>query len=423
MSELPDAARNLALDVLDAVLGRPPERLEPAFARMADAAALHGRDRAFARLLATTVLRRKGQLDGVLRRYLRYRPKSATAENLLRLGAAQVLLLGTPPHAAVATTVALARGRRRPEAGLLNAVLRRLAADRPALPAAVANLPSWLRQRWTTTYGAAAVQAIASEHAADPPLDLTVPADRAAWAQRLGGVAIGPQTVRLRQAGAVTELPGYEAGAWWVQDVAASLPVAMLGPLNGRRVLDAAAAPGGKTAQLAAAGATVTALDVDGGRLRTVTDNMSRLRLDASMVEADLRTWRPEGGFDVVLLDAPCSATGTIRRHPDIQWHRSSADIARQAMLQTELIDAALAAVKPGGTLMFATCSLEPEEGEMLIADWLERHPEVTPHAVPVTPSAALNLAALGEGQWRSLPSGVSGGMDGFYIAHFRRQG
>ncbi len=417
-----DRARGVALATLDDVLGRPPARLDAAFAARAEAAGLAGRDRAFARLLATAALRRKGQLDVLLARYVRYLPDALTAQNLLRLGAVQLLALDTPAHAAVATTVALARARRRPEAGLVNAVLRKLAAERPAWPASERALPGWLWRRWRQAHGEEAARALVEAQLAEPPLDLTVRRDRTGWAERLGGRSIGPQSVRLEHAGAVTELEGFAAGAWWIQDVAATLPVATLGDLRGRAVLDAGAAPGGKTAQLAAAGAAVTALDVDTARLELVTANLARLGLQAELVEADLATWPGEPRFDVVLLDAPCSATGTIRRHPDIPWHRSAADIRSQAALQRGLLDAAARLVRPGGRLVFATCSLEPEEGEDLVAGWLRAAPGWRPVAARVAPPGELGVLRRGEGAFRTLPSAIAGGMDGFYFAHLERQ-
>jgi 16S rRNA (cytosine967-C5)-methyltransferase len=418
----PDRARGVALDVLGAVLGRPPQRLEEAFARAADAAGLEGRDRAFARRLVATVLRRKGQLDGALKGYLRYAPDALVAQNLLRLGAAQVLLLGTPPHAAVGTSVALARARRRPEAGLINAVLRRIAADEPDLPDVARNLPPWLWRRWCETYGEETARAIATAQAEEPPLDLTVPRERDAWAERLGGKALGPQTVRLEHAGPVEELAGYAEGAWWVQDVAASLPVASLGDLGGRRVLDAGAAPGGKTAQLIHAGAAVTALDADPARMARLEENLARLRVSAATRVATLEEFADDG-FDVVLVDAPCTATGTLRRHPDIPWHRSERDVRTQAALQARLLDAAVARLKPSGRLVYASCSLEPEEGETLVADWAAGRGDVEPVPAVVEPPAALGVLARGEGAWRTLPSGIPGGMDGFFFAHMTKRG
>lgn len=418
----PDPARTVALDVLAAVLGRPPRQLEDAFARLADRAGLAGRDRAFARRLVATVLRRKGQLDGALAGYLRYAPDALAAQNLLRLGAAQILLLETPPHAAVATTVALARARNRPEAGLINAVLRKLAAERPELPDVTRNLPAWLWRRWGATYGEDVARAVAAAQAEEPPLDLTVPRERAAWAARLGGTALGPQTVRLDRPGPIEELAGYAEGAWWVQDVAATLPVASLGDLAGRRVLDAGAAPGGKTAQLIHAGGDVTALDADAARMTRLEANLARLGLTATTRIGHLEDVA-EDGFDVVLVDAPCTATGTLRRHPDIPWHRSERDVCTQAALQARLLEAALTRLKPGGRLVYASCSLEPEEGEALLAGWCAGRDDVTPVPAVADPPAELGVLRRGEGAWRTLPAAIPGGMDGFFFAHLTKRG
>jgi 16S rRNA (cytosine967-C5)-methyltransferase len=271
-------------------------------------------------------------------------------------------------------------------------------------------------------YGEETARAIATAQAEEPPLDLTVPRERDAWAERLGGKALGPQTVRLEHAGPVEELAGYAEGAWWVQDVAASLPVASLGDLGGRRVLDAGAAPGGKTAQLIHAGAAVTALDADPARMARLEENLSRLRLTAATHVATLEEFADDG-FDVVLVDAPCTATGTLRRHPDIPWHRSERDVRTQAALQARLLDAAVARLKPGGRLVYASCSLEPEEGETLVADWAAGRGDVEPVPAVVEPPAALGVLARGEGAWRTLPSGIPGGMDGFFFAHMTKRG
>jgi 16S rRNA (cytosine967-C5)-methyltransferase len=417
-----EPARTVALDVLGAVLGRPPRRLEDAFARAADEAGLEGRDRAFARRLVATVLRRKGQLDAVLAGYLRYAPNAPVAQNALRLGAAQILLLETPPHAAVGTSVALARAKRRPEAGLVNAVLRKIAADRPELADVTRNVPAWLWRRWCATYGEGTARAVAAAQAEEPPLDLTVPRARDAWAERLGGTALGAQTVRLEHAGVVEELAGYADGAWWVQDVAAALPVASLGDLTGRRVLDAGAAPGGKTAQLVHAGAQVTALDADAQRMARLEENLARLRLVAETRVAPLEDVAADD-FDVVVVDAPCTATGTLRRHPDVAWHRSERDVQSRAALQATLLDAAARCLRPGGRLVYASCSLEPEEGETLVADWTAGRDDVEAVAAVVDPPAALGVRPCGEGAWRTLPSAIPGGMDGFFFAHLRKRG
>ena len=320
------AARLLALDAIDAVLlrGRP---LDEAFESHAGLFALAARDRAFAFNLASTVLRRLGQIDGLLDICLG-RPlpdRLASVRGLLRLGVAQLLFLRTPAHAAVHTTVGLARSRRAgTHTSLINAVLRRLAAEGPGLAdrqdAARLNTPDWLWDAWVAEYGATTARLIAEAHLADPPLDLTLRSavDLDHLTDALPARRLPTGSLRIWHAGLVSELPGYSEGEWWVQDAAASLPAKLLEDVRGRRVLDLCAAPGGKTAQLAAAGARVIAVDRSAKRLRRLRENLSRLRLEAETVIADVATGRPPEPADLILLDVPCSATGTIRRHPDI---------------------------------------------------------------------------------------------------------
>ncbi len=419
-------ARRAALEVLSAVLDRR-RPLDEALEAHAGLARLPDRDRGFARRLVATVLRRRGQLDAAIDAFLQ-RPlpaKARAVRHILRLGAAQVLFLDVPPHAAVDTGVALTRQVQRPgQAGLVNALLRRLAREGADLlaaqDAARLNTPGWLWERWCRTYGADAARAIAAAHLAEPPLDLTVRADPAAWAARLEATVLPTGSLR-RATAPVTALPGFEEGAWWVQDAAAALPARLLGAVAGRRVADMCAAPGGKTAQLAAAGARVVAVDRSARRLSRLRDNLARLRLEAETVVADAAAWRPGGGFDAVLLDAPCTATGTVRRHPDIPWLKRPGDVAVMAELQARLLDNALALLAPGGTLVYCVCSLEPEEGvaaveRLLAAGAVER--------VPVTPAevGGLDEIVTAAGDLRSLPCHLAerGGMDGFFAARLR---
>ncbi|MEO1091000.1 MAG: transcription antitermination factor NusB [Pseudomonadota bacterium] len=420
-----DRGRAVAVRALDAVLRRPPQQLEAA---LEEAAARHRpspRDRALARRLVSTVLRRRGQLDQLLRKRVRFWPDSLTAQNLLRIGAAQLVFLETPPHAAVGATVSLARALRRPEVGMVNAVLRRLATEQPDLPSVERNVPAWLLASWTRAYGEAAAQAIMTAHLEEPPLDLSVPGDRETWAKELGGELVGPLSVRLKRAGVVTELPGFAEGHWWVQDVAATLPVWSLGDVRGLSVLDVGAAPGGKTAQLAAAGAVVTAVEPDARRRERLNANLERLghRDQVNIIGTELAAVDRERRFDVVLVDAPCSATGTIRRHPDIPWHRAAEDVAALAQRQQDLLDSAALLVGAGGRLLFATCSLQQEEGEMLIGRWLADNPVFDRTAAVRPPSNELGLISTEAGQWRSLPSAIPGGMDGFFFCHLRAKG
>jgi 16S rRNA (cytosine967-C5)-methyltransferase len=419
------SARLIALDVLDRVLGeaRP---LDDTFAGHPALANLDSRDRAFARLLVTTVLRRRGQIDALLDGLMRARPKAIRVHDLLRLGAAQLLFLDTPAHAAVGETVALAAGPQSYARGLINAVLRRVARegkerlaqqDAPRL-----NTPDWLWRSWTIAYGEPLARAIAEAHLVEPPLDLSVKADPQGWAARLGGVPLYGPTVRRPAGGAIEELPGYAAGAWWVQDAAAALPARLLGDVTGRAVIDLCAAPGGKTAQLAASGARVSAVELSHRRAERLRANLQRLALEAQIEVADALAWRPAQPVGHVLLDAPCTATGTIRRHPDVAWHKTAAEVTRMAALQARLLEAAVAMLAPGGLLVYASCSLQPEEG-----------PHVIEHALAELPLARLPVDAAEldglpvdltvAGDVRTLPCHLPGrgGLDGFFIARLRR--
>jgi 16S rRNA (cytosine967-C5)-methyltransferase len=422
-------SRVVALDLLQAVLRRH-RPLDQAIADHPGLAELPLRDRAFVRALVATTLRRLGTIARLLARLIE-RPlpaRAATVTDLLRLGVCQLLFLRTAAHAAVDSTVALV-GRRGDAGlkGLSNAVLRRLARDGEALLAAIdepaADTPEWLWSSWIAAYGAATASAIAVAHRADPPLDLSVREDAEGWAARLGGQVLPTGSVRLDSTAMVEDLPGFAAGQWWVQDAAAALPARLFGPLAGRRVVDLCAAPGGKTAQLAAAGAEVVAVDRAAARLKRVTDNLARLGLAAATVAADATQWRPPVKADAVLLDAPCSATGTIRRHPDIPWLKSPDDVATLAGLQDRLLVAAVEMVAPGGILVYCTCSLQPEEGPERITALLARGARV--ERVAIRPEEIGDLPELitGEGDLRTLPCHLpdQGGLDGFYACRLRR--
>ena len=385
------------------------------------------RDRAFAHLLTATVLRRKGQLDAIVARCLDKLPRPEIVD-LLRLGAAQLLFLATPPHAAVDSAVTLARQIGLVAfAPLVNAVLRRIANQGAgwlaAQDAALLNTPPWLWRSWCDSYGEATTRAIAAIHLQAPPLDLTAARQPEAWADRLGATLLFNGSLR-RPNSAVTLLPGFAEGGWWVQDVAASLPAGLLAPAPGERIADLCAAPGGKTAQLAAAGASVTALDRSARRLAILADNLRRLSLPVQMVEADAGIWRPDIPFDKVLLDVPCSATGTLRRHPDLAWIKRPDDIGKLTVAQDRLLAAAADMVRPGGQLLFCTCSLQPEEGPARILSFLVRRPDFV--RLPIAASELAGQTALidGSGDLRTLPCHLAeiGGMDGFYAARVRRR-
>ncbi len=395
------------------------------------------RDRALARAILGAALRRRGEIEAALAACLdRPLPEgSGELSAILHVGAAQILFLEVPDHAAVSTAVAQAAAGRqtRTARSLVNSVLRRIAREREAIVRRAAagriNTPDWLFARWSAAYGEAAAEAIAKAHLDQPALDISPKAEPAVWAERLGGVLLPTGTIRLADAGRVPDLPGYEEGAWWVQDAAAALPVRLLGDVAGKAVADLCAAPGGKTAALAAAGADVTAVDISERRLKRVAANLLRLRLAARLEAADVLAWEPGRTFDSVLLDAPCTATGTIRRHPDIAWLKRPEDVSALAALQAGMLDRAAALVAPGGLLVFCTCSLEPEEGEAHVAPFLARHADFA--AVPIDAAEIAGLAHLvtPAGALRTLPchdfgpAAAAHGMDGFYAVRFRRGG
>jgi 16S rRNA (cytosine967-C5)-methyltransferase len=387
---------------------------------------LEPRDRAFARLLTSTTLRRLGEINQALDLFVTERlpPKARAVSDALRLGACQLLFLGTPAHAAVGETVELVGGLGALAGykGLVNAVLRRLGREHPVTDP-WRNLPAWLAGSWVDAYGEPKARAIAASHLNEAPLDLSVKRDPESWAQRLGAEILPTGSLRLpRGAGPVESLPGYEEGAWWVQDAAASLPARLLG--RPRHAIDLCAAPGGKTAELLARGSRVTAVDRSAPRLARLGDNLRRLGFEATVVTADAATWRPEEPAEAVLLDAPCSATGTIRRHPDLPWLKRPADIPKLTALQDRLLANAIAMTKPGGLIVYATCSLQPEEGIERIESLLAAGAPVERLPIAVEEVGGLADILNREGDLRSLPFhlGENGGMDGFYAARLKRR-
>ncbi len=435
------AARELAIRYLAGVLiyKRPLEQALAEASARPEVAALDARDRALARAVAATALRRQGELEFVLGNFLE-RPLPREKGRLwpiLLTGAAQLICLGMPAHAVVDLAVETARRDRGAHrfAKLVNAVLRRVAERGAELLAGQdgvrLNIPDWLWQRWAAVYGAETTRRIAEAALREAALDISLKpqdaAEMAAWATRLEGGLLSTGSIRLVPHGRIEDLPGYAEGAWWVQDAAAALVARAAGDVGGQSVADLCAAPGGKTAALAAAGAIVTAVDVAPGRLDRLRENLVRLRLAAEVIEADAASWSPGRTFDVVLLDAPCSATGTIRRHPDILRLKRPEDVERMARLQGPMLAHAATLVRPGGLLVYATCSLEPEEGELQIATFLAAHADFAR-----LPIAAAEVAAEPEwisaaGELRTLcfhmeqPTPELSGMDGFYVARLRR--
>jgi 16S rRNA (cytosine967-C5)-methyltransferase len=398
----------------------------PALKTLAD------RDRALMRRLVATILRRLGTLGHLLSRLLdRGIPTDAPrAQSALLIGAAQILWMDVPDHAAVDLSVRLVQSDRRAAkyAGLVNAVLRRCAREGAGIVDEVKtetlDIPPWLLKRWIAHYGEATAKAMAHAILHEPSLDLTVKSDPAQWAARLHGEQLPTGTVRTLLQGSVTMLPGFSEGAWWVQDAAAALPVRLFGDIKGKTIVDFCAAPGGKTAQLAQAGARVIALDRSPARVARLKDNMTRLSLDAEAIVVDATEWQGEdGGFDGILIDAPCTSTGTIRRHPDVAWLRQEADIAALGPLQKRLLQKAAGLLKPGGTLVYCTCSLEPEEGEAAVTALLSAESGLK--RAPIAPDEVAGLAEIinPQGDLRTLPSHLAhadprlGGLDGFYAA------
>jgi 16S rRNA (cytosine967-C5)-methyltransferase len=404
-----DPTRALAFALLQSVFEQH-RTLEDALDRLP---ASDGRDRAAAHRLAATVLRRLGTLDAVVEPHLQRAPP-APVRLILALGAAQLLFLGTPAHAAVATSVDLARAEKlAPFAKLVNAVLRRVAERGGALLADLdsprLDTPAWLWSAW-----GADARAIATVHQTEAPLDILLAPGATAPP---GGVLLPTGSIRYPAGTRVNGLAGFAEGAFWVQDAAASLPARLLNAQPGERIADLCAAPGGKTAQLAAAGARVTAVERDPARCRRLMENLSRLRLTADLVQADAATWTPAEKFDAVLLDAPCSATGTIRRHPDVAHLKRPADVANLAATQAKLLDAARRLLRPGGRLIYAVCSLQPEEGaDQIRAANLKAEP-FTPAELAMIPEARTQ-----DGFLRTHPGmwAARGGMDGFFAVRMR---
>ncbi|GAB4148171.1 MAG: transcription antitermination factor NusB [Sphingomonadales bacterium] len=425
------ASRRAALAVLEAVLGAG-QALDTALETVHAATRLDPRDRGLVRQLVATVLRRQGEIDRLIKHCMD-RPlaeKALTARLILALGAAQLFYLDIPDHAAIATSVELAardrRARVRGFKNLINAVLRRLAREGRAWQAQLDHerlaLPGWLWRRWCAAYGEAATRATARVISSPPPLDLT-PRDAPARAWMLRHMPAAqplPQgSLRLQDAGPVEALPGYDQGYWWVQDAAAAMPAQLLAPRPGDTVLDLCAAPGGKTLQLAMMGAHVTAIDAAPARLDRLRQNLARVKLDAHCLLADAGQWRPANPVVHILLDAPCSSTGTLRRRPDVALLKRPADIAAMAAVQRRLLAHAASLLAPGGVLVYAVCSLEPEESEQQIAQLLAGQDDL--RRLPITESEAPGLAQAltPDGDLRILPGHwqALGGIDGFYIA------
>ena len=427
-----DDPRALACEALDAVLrrGRP---LDAAFNRVLRGGKLEPRDRAFLRALLTTSLRRLGQIDALIAHCLEkpLKPKQTAPRDLLRIGVCQLVFLRQPAHAAVDTTVRLAKGNDlAPFRGLVNAVLRRLSREADGLlkdqDAARLCTPDWLWDSWVAAYGETAARAIAEANRDPAGLDIAVKADPEAWAGKLRATVLPTGSLRIAgKPGGVLSLPGFPEGAWWIQDAAAALPVRLLGKLDGLTVVELCAAPGGKTAQLAAGGAEVIAVDRSAPRMKILKQNLDRLGLGSATAIADAATWRPERPVPAVLLDAPCSGTGTLRRHPDIAHAKGPDEVAALTVLQDRLLAGAAEMLAPGGLLVYAVCSLQPEEGPDRIAAFLAGPAGRDFARVPVEAAELAGEAdfVTAEGDLRTLPCQwpEHGGLDGFYAARLRK--
>ncbi|MCB1379168.1 MAG: MFS transporter [Alphaproteobacteria bacterium] len=426
--------RQLAAAALGEVIGNGKQCDEALELSRADTS-LPARDRAFVQAIVMTSLRHRGIIDRVLSDFLA-RPLPAKAQQarwLLMTATAQLLFMDAPAYAVIDLSVEAARADRKSQhlAGLVNAVLRRVASDGKArldsLDPARDNLPPWLWQRWCLIYGEAAARQIVLAHAREPATDLSVKADPEDWARRLGGSLLPTGTIRLPSGhGPIADLPGFAEGAWWVQDVAAALPVRLFGDVRGKRVLDLCAAPGGKTMQLAAAGGQVTAVDRSAQRLQRLRDNLSRLSLAAEVVTGAAEESGNLGAFDGVILDAPCSATGTVRRHPELPYQRTESSIGVLAGRQKIMLDAAAARVKPGGLLVYCTCSLEPEEGEGQIERFLDHHDDFQLQPIAPGEGGMPDIFISETGYLRTLPfmaCGTAETMDGFFAARLLRTG
>jgi 16S rRNA (cytosine967-C5)-methyltransferase len=421
--------------ILDALIKGKPFEERFGGENDANSRGLDARDRALARSIATVAMRRLGTIRKALLKYLeKGMPKKAgPLEGILVAAAAQLLFMDVSDHAAVDLAVRASRNdpASTPFAGLVNAVLRNVARNKAELlegsDPLVDDTPAWLANRWRNRYGEATARAIAGAHRDEPTLDLTVKSDPEDWAARLSGRALPTGSVRLDTHAAIPELEGYAAGEWWVQDAAAALPARLALTSPGDRALDICAAPGGKAAQLAHAGASVVALDRSAERLKRLAGNLARLNLSAELVIADALTFAAPP-FDFTLLDAPCSATGTIRRHPDVAWTKRSSDVVALAKAQSELLDRAVALTKPGGVVIYCTCSLEPEEGESQIVDLMRRNPEVSRIPIESSEIGGLDECISPDGDLRTLPCHLAAdtprqsGLDGFYAARLRKR-
>lgn len=428
-------ARKVALYILQQVFGQR-HTLDQAIDENREFSALNQRDRAFVRMLVTTVIRRLGQIDDLIRRSLS-RPDQPLnppiLEYVLRLGVAQLIFMNVPDHAAVNTSVMLveSEGHGRIK-GFVNALMRRLSTEgrdwTTRQDVARLNTPAWLLKMWIEDFGLKNAIDIATANLQEAPLDISLKRGitKDSLSEELGATILPTGSLRLQGAKIVSELPGFNDGMWWVQDAAAAIPVKLFGDrIDGQNVVDLCAAPGGKTAQLASAGANVLAIDRSAKRLHRLQENMKRLRLDdrVKIEVADAAVWKSREKLPYILLDAPCSATGTVRRNPDVIWMKNQNDIYSLVELQEKLLENAVNMLAPGGTLIYCTCSLQKCEGEYQIERILERHPELSRESVHVHELGGTSEIITPRGDVRILPSHLAniGGMDGFFVSRLRK--
>ena len=427
------AARLIALDIFSTVIDRR-QPLDQVLEENRGLNALSAQNRAFVRMLVSTALRRLGQIDDFIRRATEKNTplNPPLLHHLLRLGATQIAFMDVPDYAAADTSVRIADERQLSrQRGLVNAVLRRIAREHRdwagKQDTARMNTPDWLMKILIADYGLRTAAEIAQANMAEAPLDISIknPGMRDHWAATLQAAILPTGTLRRAEGGMVRDLPGFDDGMWWVQDAAAALPVNLLGNIEGKTVIDLCAAPGGKTAQMAARGASVIALDRSAARLTRLGENLRRLRLDKNiqMETADAAAWHPKDKAEFILLDAPCTATGTIRRHPDVPYLKSEADVTRLGDVQQKLLDNACEMLVPGGILIYCTCSLLKDEGERQIEKLLARNSSI--QRLPLSPAetGGINGIINEQGDMRILPFHLAaqGGMDGFFASRLQR--
>jgi len=426
-------ARRAAISLLQGVtLDQQP--LDQLLETNAEFRLLEGRDRSFAHALVASSLRHGGEIKTVLGKFLaKPLPRSSgMAVDILTIAAAQLLFMEVSPHAAIDLSVDLAKQDKKAQhfSGLINAVLRKVSTDgKSALrdfDGARLNTPDWLWEQWVAAYGQETARDIAVSHLNEAPLDISVKDRPEHWAEQLKGELLPTGTIRLESGDSnLQELPGFSEGQWWVQDAASALPAKLLGDIAGKSVLDLCAAPGGKTAQLASAGAVVTAVDDSVTRMNRLRENLARLKLPAATLLADVLSLPTEALYDNVLLDAPCSATGTIRRHPDLVYLKSPQQLAGLVGLQQKMLSHAAYLVKPGGRLVYCTCSLSPLEGERQVFNFLRAHEDFGLSTIVPDDLAQQTQFITPAGLMRCLPSmtiGKGSGLDGFFAARLERR-